>query len=127
EAVSPAGEPYAGLENAFLFRSQYIEGCGCPRQEMQTAGTGMEQIARTLFPQGYKTAEDEVPMPARRPDRFDIGLFENPFSKAGPAAAVAASGGERPLRQGVRIVGPKYVYARSAEEADAVRDRKSGP
>lgn len=124
EAVTPQGEPYGRLENAYLFRSKFVEDCHCPSPQMQTAGAGMDRIAATLFPQRFKTAEASVPLPARRPDRFDIGLFENPYGEAKPAATAPVAGGGLPVTRAVRVVGPQFVYARSAEEADAARDRK---
>ncbi|MCB1475489.1 MAG: DUF2865 domain-containing protein [Rhodobiaceae bacterium] len=127
QAVTPQGEPYTNLENAFLFRSKFVGDCGCPNFQMQTAaGPAKDRISLTLFPQNYKTAQAQVPMPERRPKPFDVGLFENPFSKTEPVA-LAAGTRDAPVRRDVRIVGPKYVYARSAAEADAAPDRKDEP
>ncbi|MGE0233357.1 MAG: DUF2865 domain-containing protein, partial [Flavobacteriaceae bacterium] len=127
QASTPQGEPYTNLENAFLFRSKFVEDCGCPNYQLQTAsGPAKDRISLTLFPQRYKTAHSEVPMPEGRPKPFDIGLFENPYTKAEPVALIS-SGTDRTVRRDVRIVGPKYVYARSAAEADAAPGRKGAP
>ncbi|MGE0846028.1 MAG: DUF2865 domain-containing protein [Flavobacteriaceae bacterium] len=128
DAETPDGQPYSELENAFRFRNEFVSDCHCPQNELQSVqNEDTPRILATLFPQDSRYAaagnEKPVPMPERRPSKFEIGLFENPYAPPEPAVA-GVTGGEGPVRRSVRVVGPKYVYARSAEEADATRDPK---
>ena len=124
-ARTPEGAPITELANAFRYRNEIVEGCGCRGPQIAEGPANASKIQMTFSPGLVSESNEDaetVPMPRRRPSRYAVSDIENPSMPVGieekptrtSANTVAASDAE-PMdasKRNVRVVGPKFYYSR---------------
>ena len=124
-ARTPDGAAITELANAFRYRNEIVEGCGCRGPQIAEGPANASRVKMTFSPGLVSDSNEDaetVPMPRRRPSRYAGSDIENPSVPVGieetptrtSANTVAASEAEpmdAPKRR-VRVVGPQFYYSR---------------
>jgi hypothetical protein len=110
EMVSPDGQRYGDLANAFAYQRQFVPNCGC------TPPGGWPVVAAVTPETGEPVVPVPLPSPAASEDPETIAdrsgdLVPKPVAGPQDGQEVAAASADARV---VRLVGPSYYYAGAA-------------
>jgi len=119
QAVSPTGQPYTELPNAFLYRKQYIAACSCRRPGQSWAdalknaddSSTLESGDIVVTDQNAKALSQPPQPKGSKPQRSAAGQSGRTAPVAAESGPASADANASAPSSSVRAVGPPFVAA----------------
>jgi hypothetical protein len=118
--ISPEGEPYDGLKNAWRYRKEYIKGCSCKPSEYSEAEIEEYLNNKKQKKKGARAPKTTGSLGGAAAGGKKAVAMKNAKDQAGKAGKAGKTG------NGDKGAAPALAQARSADKTVKNADKKTG-